>query len=337
MSRRSKKRVDYSQFGFMDEDDDDFAEFTPPASKKIKTSSSKSDGKVKDQTIKNKTKEGRGERKALNRPKPTDEAFENELQMALALSQSETQDVQVEVPLVEGDKENTLQTGGDNEKSEEEANISSDSINQDNQDTPNLCKPSAVVSKSDDEIEVIATDIKEDGKPKRASTSKKAKKQEESDYEDDLDDFSSNDDDDNDDDDDYDGEDSDFDDGKKKSKSKAKKTVKSPKATKGKTNSTKTTKPAAASSKAASKSVTKSSVKPVGSRTPVVSKSSVSRPSPAARPALSSPSPRWNPPGPAGPKKGDANSIQSPTSGLRLGLSRNMKLKPLHPNLKVQH
>ena len=46
---------------------DDFAEFTPPASKKIKTSSSKSDGKVKDQNIKNKTKEGRGERKSLNR------------------------------------------------------------------------------------------------------------------------------------------------------------------------------------------------------------------------------------------------------------------------------
>ena len=39
-------------------------------------------------------------------------------------------------------------------------------------------KVAAVVSKSDDEIEVIATDIKEDGKPKSASTSKKAKKQE---------------------------------------------------------------------------------------------------------------------------------------------------------------
>ena len=74
-------------------------------------------------------------------PKPTDEAFENELQMALALSQSETQDVQVEVPLVDGDKENTLQAGGDNEKSNEEGNISSDSINQDNQETPTLCKP----------------------------------------------------------------------------------------------------------------------------------------------------------------------------------------------------
>ena len=63
--------------------------------------------------------------------------------MALALSQSETQDVQVEVPLVDGDKENTctLQAEGANEKSNEEGNISSDSINQANQDTPNLCKP----------------------------------------------------------------------------------------------------------------------------------------------------------------------------------------------------
>lgn len=41
--------------------------------------------------------------------------------------------------------------------------------------------------------------------------------------------------------------------------------------------------------------------------------------------------------GPAKQKNSDATSIQSPTSGLRLGLSRNMKLKPLHPNLKVQH
>ena len=29
--------------------------------------------------------------------------------------------------------------------------------------------------------------------------------------------------------------------------------------------------------------------------------------------------------------------LKSPTSGLRLGLSRNMKLKPLHPNLKIQN
>lgn len=30
-------------------------------------------------------------------------------------------------------------------------------------------------------------------------------------------------------------------------------------------------------------------------------------------------------------------NIKSPSSGLRLGLSRNMKLKPLHPNLKVHN
>lgn len=48
-------------------------------------------------------------------------------------------------------------------------------------------KVAAVVSKSDDEIEVIATDIKEDGKPKRTSTSKKAKKQEGRERETDID------------------------------------------------------------------------------------------------------------------------------------------------------
>ena len=30
-------------------------------------------------------------------------------------------------------------------------------------------------------------------------------------------------------------------------------------------------------------------------------------------------------------------NIKSPNSGLRVGLSRNMKLKSLHPNLKVQN
>ena len=29
--------------------------------------------------------------------------------------------------------------------------------------------------------------------------------------------------------------------------------------------------------------------------------------------------------------------LQSPNGGLRIGLSRNMKLKPLHPNLKIQN
>lgn len=36
------------------------------------------------------------------------------------------------------------------------------------------------------------------------------------------------------------------------------------------------------------------------------------------------------------PALGGVN-IKSPNSGLRLGLSRNMKLKPLHPNLKIQN
>lgn len=41
----------------------------------------------------------------------------------------------------------------------------------------------------------------------------------------------------------------------------------------------------------------KSSVKPVGAKTPSAAKPLAPRPSPVRRPALSSPSTRWNPPG----------------------------------------
>lgn len=345
MSRRSKKRVDYSQFGIQDEDDDDFAEFTPPASKRIKTSTSKTDAKSKEPKT-NKPKEGRGDRKSLNRSAPSDEAFESELQLALEMSRSESQEVKEESPLLESNKENQLQVEMEDEKAEENHDVSSSAgmipdtasnICDINSEKNNLCKPATVINKSDDEIEVLATDVIEDVKPRRSSATKKIKNQEESDFEDDMEDISSYDEDD-DDDDSYDGEDSDFDDCKKKNKSKAKKSVKSSTATKAKAATVKAPKPA--SSKQASKStVSKPSVKPSGSKTPSTqtAKSLVPRPSPVRRPALSSPSTRWNPPGPAKQKDSDATSVQSPTSGLRLGLSRNMKLKPLHPNLKVQH
>lgn len=351
MSRRSKKRVDYSQFGIQDEDDDDFAEFTPPASKRIKTSTSKTEAKSKEPKT-NKTKEGRADRKSLNRSAPTDEAFESELQLALEMSRSESQEVKEEIPLVESNKENQQQVEVEGEKAEENPDVSSNILDKTDMtsDGPsNICdinskresnfKPATVMNKSDDEIEVLATDVIEDAKPRRSSATKKVKKQEESDFEDDMEDVSSYDeeeDNDDDDDDSYDGEDSDFDDCKKKTKSKAKKPVKSTTSTKSKAATEKATK--LASSKPASKSsASKSSVKPVGAKTPSAAKPLAPRPSPVRRPALSSPSTRWNPPGPAKQKNSDATSIQSPTSGLRLGLSRNMKLKPLHPNLKVQH
>lgn len=235
MSRRSKKRVDYSQFGIQDEDDDDFAEFTPPASKRIKTSTSKTEAKSKEPKT-NKTKEGRADRKSLNRSAPTDEAFESELQLALEMSRSESQEVKEEIPLVESNKENQQQVEVEGEKAEENPDVSSNILDKTDMtsDGPsNICdinskresnfKPATVMNKSDDEIEVLATDVIEDAKPRRSSATKKVKKQEESDFEDDMEDVSSYDEEEDDDDDSYDGEDSDFDDCKKKTKSKAKK------------------------------------------------------------------------------------------------------------------
>ncbi|XP_062619880.1 RAD51-associated protein 1-like [Saccostrea cucullata] len=338
MSRRGKKRVDYSHFGMLDEDDDDFAEFTPPASKKIKTSSSKPEGKPKDKTSsKNeKNKNSRTERKSLNRPRVDDELFENELQMALEMSMSESQEVKEESPLVDSNKENKVEAKVESlehaKKGEDSPNVVSvdDEVKEDN-------KPHKPANTSDDEIEVIATDITESIKPRRTPAPKKSKQQEESDFEDDMDDVSSDDDDD--DDEDYSGADSDFDDCKKKSKSKAK--TKQPKksAAPAKVKAAPVSKVKVATGKTSKPSVPKSSVKTPTLKTSSTAKpsSSVTRPSPVNRPPLTSPSPRWNPPGPAGNKKSDTSSICSPTSGLRLGLSRNMKLKPLHPNLQVQH
>lgn len=44
---------------------------------------------------------------------------------------------------------------------------------------------------------------------------------------------------------------------------------------------------------------------------------------------------QWKPPAPANQNTSNQSTIKSPSSGLRLGLSRNMKVKPLHSSVKV--
>lgn len=59
------------------------------------------------------------------RPAPTDEAFDSELQLALEMSRSESQEVKEEIPLVESNKENQQQVEVEDEKAEEEPDVSS--------------------------------------------------------------------------------------------------------------------------------------------------------------------------------------------------------------------
>lgn len=56
---------------------------------------------------------------------PTDEAFESELQLALEMSRSESQEVKEEIPLVESNKENQQQVEVEGEKAEENPDASS--------------------------------------------------------------------------------------------------------------------------------------------------------------------------------------------------------------------
>uniref|UniRef100_A0A4W5QP49 RAD51 associated protein 1 n=2 Tax=Hucho hucho TaxID=62062 RepID=A0A4W5QP49_9TELE len=68
--------------------------------------------------------------------------------------------------------------------------------------------------------------------------------------------------------------------------------------------------------------------------------SPVSRPAVSGRPAVSSSPaggriPKWNPPGHVGRSPGSSQSapVKSPGQGLRLGLSRMVRVKPLHPSV----
>lgn len=149
-------------------------------------------------------------------------------------------------------------------------------------------------------------------------------------------------------DDDYDEEnDSDFDCGSKKKKAPANKKAAPAKQTK----QTKTTKTASKTNSVTPKPATglkttksgcsKPSIKSALSSPAVVPRPAVK--SPACRPNISSPVvrsvPKWNPPGAAGNTSSPSSAmcIKSPSSGMRVGLSRNQRVKSLHPGLTVKN
>jgi transcription elongation factor len=79
---------------------------------------------------------------------------------------------------------------------------------------------------------------------------------------------------------------------------------------------------------------TKSARTPVLSSSTAVSPSTVSKP---ATPSFKNVMPKWNPPGRSYGEGIDSpgSDGRSPSTGLRIGLSRKMKVKPLHSSVKL--
>ncbi|KAL5007088.1 hypothetical protein ScPMuIL_015894 [Solemya velum] len=311
-SNRSKKQVDYSKYACFDGDDDDFADSAPPPSKKPKLSN-KENSKVKTKL----TSEKSSKAQQKTRLSPEDK-YDKELQAALELSISDSQpDVLVNLTA------DPDQTGDELSSKPDKAEVT-------------IVKP--VLQEPNEEIEFLGSfAISEEpaNKRRRSAATVDTTDNYEAESDDEFD-PSKNDSesgrDSDDSDDDYDGNDSDF-----ETRGKKKKAVKT-KEPKGKKTSAPPQK-----AKSTPKSAPAKSRIVAAQKTPSTSRSIASR----STPALSSPSTGSN----VGLKKtirntpGSASSIRSPLGGIcvkspssiRLGLSRNQKVKPLHPTVKLQN
>ncbi|XP_064635341.1 RAD51-associated protein 1-like [Lineus longissimus] len=307
-ARRARKVIDYANFADGDESDDDFvSSSTPPVAKRPKLDkpdkSSKST-KTEKENVKKKKK------KSLNRKPPGENLFETHLQAALELSMIET--------------------------SSQETAESQESVVKDV-----LIKP--VVIADDDEIVCLGSEPIQSMSPVRSSCRAASKEQrqsflQESESEgpsqDNNEEFKlegdeSEDDEDDESDDSFnpDDDDSDFDDGKKKKK-------KPP----AKPRPQKTPKTAASTtSHPKPKTVCKPSPAPF--RSPIASNSLPATNTPKSDlGTCASRKPAWTPPAPTGSATKCVNlgGRRSPSGGggLRLGLSRSQRVKPLHSSVK---
>ncbi|XP_052800441.1 RAD51-associated protein 1-like isoform X2 [Mya arenaria] len=366
-SIRARKAVDYGKFGGgCSDDDDDFADCTPPVPKKAKLSSNK-ENKMQKPDKQSKVKETKS-RKSVQ-----EKVFERELQEALQLSMSQSDGSQSQEEVV------TMGTPPE-----------APPILEREAPSPVLpvidCKPVSVGSipvlrdqTEDGDIVVIEEDVVEKTQARRrmAKPKKYVDSDSESEHGQDSDfavgeevpssDDDDGGDDDNGSDDDFNASDSDSDFGSSKKKKAAK--PQSKKAAAKPPNQKKEPKATTAKPKAALlKSKSGLSGAPLATSSPIAGKPDpVSKTPTPARPAKLQQN--WKPPGsaigtkspaiskvksrqvltssvinspvPSGaclksPSLGGVN-IKSPNTGLRIGLSRNMKLKPLHPNLKISN
>ncbi|OCT67985.1 RAD51-associated protein 1 isoform X2 [Xenopus laevis] len=314
---RNKKAVDYSQFGDLDNDDEDFAFSSAPPSKKPRVESKK---EKKEKPVKKSNKEENlFQQTSPGKRLPLDEKlYQRDLEVALALS------VQKTTAIVESREENGVATFTDetNERADysfsncsvDSSTLGLDEITSGNEDQLNGRNRRQAASKAIFEQRKLLADdsdhdeVGDEFKPDVAYDESESEE-------------------------DFSGEDEEFD----------LKNTKKSKANKG-------TKQKAKSEKK-EKSLPKPKINayPVSSPVPTKAKSLPAKKTPTPSPAPvkqaihHSPSvgmkkPTWSPPATVGSVKHSLGgvTVKSPSQGLRLGLSRLARIKPLHPAV-VKH
>ncbi|CAH1786400.1 unnamed protein product [Owenia fusiformis] len=300
-SGRARKTVDYSQFGGAEENsDDDFADATPtpPPMKKSKLS-------TKDKK-KKKKKEKRESPKKTKRPALDDKLYERDLQAALELSKSQSESQDTEHVESEGTDTTEPVDADKIEVIQEGIPVSESDTETPGHRSRRPHKKAKFIDDSDDEFKA-ESDLDQNTVS-----------------EDDSDDSFSSD------------SDDDFGSRKHKKSKRGRKKVKKPTAVspskpKPRLNATITSinthKGGLTPKGRGGRGITSRSSTAIDTSSPHVT------PSRTSSGALFIRKPNWAPPGPAGSKSDDA--LKSPSTGIRIGLSKHIRLKPLHANVKV--
>ncbi|KAL2102681.1 hypothetical protein ACEWY4_001849 [Coilia grayii] len=319
---RGKKQVNYSDF--QDDDDEDFA-VKAPAIKKARLD----DNKSKKQTTKSSSQESTPPvRDRKERTPLSDKLYDRDLQAALTLSMLHT----TAAGAVEESSHQRHQVDENEAKPPTPplSNCSVDSNSHGLNDITNEQLSQSNSSKQRKAATMAQTSLKEetdgaadeDYLPQNTPDSESES------------DFSGED----------ESEDEEFTVKKAQKKSKQSKDNKKTPPPKKEKQPLKATKPKAPSTTTGTPTSSKGRATAAVSRSPVVTKAApalkkapatppMSRPIPSTSPAGSR-VPKWNPPGVIGrsPGTSQASTVKSPGQGLRLGLSRLARVKPLHPN-----
>ncbi|GFR81700.1 RAD51 associated protein 1 [Elysia marginata] len=341
-SSRPKKVMKYSAFEELS--DDDFADSTPPPPKKLKVSKStdKKDSKKTAEVSVGQTVadvyEPESNKKSSRRVPVSDKIYERELQQALEMSLLQSQDSK--------EKKKTKMDSPSAQVKEKKENRSSEPAEPALKPVPGVVveeKIELIEDKDQNAGRGISRRCRDKQEKQKVASVKGKRLESDDEYDDDGDEYPSNDEDDSNDSGEEEGsdDDSDFGDTCKPSKKKktpvktVKSSVKTEKkgaASKGKTLAPLSSKPKVVSPALSKTSGTYSVPKAAISST----KKTVTAPSrsPSVPASLTS---NWKPPAFFSPGSSNPNlpTVKSPTSGLRLGLSRNQRVKSLHPSVRV--
>lgn len=314
---RNKKNVDYSQFLDLADEDEDFASF-PPASKKARVETKR---EKKEKPVKKTHKEEATTTNSQPKRLPLeDKLYQRDLEVALALSVKETSDIiekDENIPRNEA-PEDANRYNKDPEVSEvsfsncsvDSSTLGLDEITDDNEDPLKGRSRRQAASKAITEQRKLLTE--ESGDEEEADEfhpDAVADEDSESDAS-------------------YSDEDEEFEVKKSKKPSTNKVTKQKEKSGKKEKNAPKTQKTVTAPPAPV---ILK--IKPVAAKKAPVSSPAASKPAVHSSPPVGMKRPAWTPPASSAASRSPlaAGTVKSPNQGLRLGLSRLARIKPLHP------